>query len=397
MLRNVIIINDFAYVQGGASKVAIDTANILAEKKYNVWFFTGATDITTKKSLNKKVKIISTEQGEAMLDRNRLRGIKNGIYNRKANRKLAELLKSLNSGETIVHVHGWTKCLSASIFRPIFKRNFKLVLTLHDYFTSCPNGGFFNYKKNQICTLCPMSAKCIKTNCDSRNYGFKIYRVIRQFVQNKVVGLPKKLEYIIYLSDLQWDVLKGNFENLKYKKKILNPMDFKVSKTGKKNKDGYYLYVGRLSQEKGIKIFCEALSQVGYPAIVVGDGPLFDELSNEYSTIKFVGWKDSEDVKRYMQDAKALVFPSLWYEGQPLVPMEAESLGIACIVSDKSSAKEFVKNKDFVYDGGNVESLKGMVERFNFCYNRIKIEPGNIRNQYSKEVISFYELCMEKK
>ena len=185
MLKNVIVINDFDYVQGGASKVALQTANLLKENypELNVYFFSGCHNDTS--ILNKNVISICTNQGEALKDKNKIRGIINGLYNFKAKRKLKKLLKSLNKNETIIHVHGWTKSLSSSVFDIAFKMKFKVILTMHDYFTACPNGGYFNYKKNQICHLEPMSVKCRRCNCDSRNYGFKLYRVLRQFIQNK--------------------------------------------------------------------------------------------------------------------------------------------------------------------------------------------------------------------
>ena len=396
MLKNVVIVNDFAYIQGGASKVAIDTANVLSRKGLRVLFFTGDMNLTTKKVLDKNIEIISTNQGEALRDSNKLRGIKNGLYNGKAKRQFKKVLNELNPEETIIHVHGWTKCLSSSVFKAAFNMKFKTVLTLHDYFTACPNGGFFNYKRNEICHLCPMSMKCVSTNCDSRNYGFKVFRVVRQLIQNKIVGLPRKIRYVIYLSDLQWSVLSSNFKKLLKAQKLLNPITSQpLDKKNKSNKGKYYLYVGRLSQEKGIKVFCEGFSQLGLPAVVVGDGPLLEELSKKYKTIDFVGWKNSSDIKKYMQEAKALVFPSLWYEAQPLVPIEAESVGLTCILSDKSSAKEFVKNKDYVYDGDNVECLKGVVDRFEFCYNNVRVEPRKMQDNYCKELMKFYEGCMK--
>ena len=40
-IKNIIVINDFDYIQGGASKVAIQTANMLVESDMdlNVFFF----------------------------------------------------------------------------------------------------------------------------------------------------------------------------------------------------------------------------------------------------------------------------------------------------------------------------------------------------------------------
>ena len=123
-------------------------------------------------------------------------------------KEFKKLLKTLDKDTTIIHAHGWTKALSSSVFDIAFKMKFKVVLTLHDYFTACPNGGYFNYKKNEICHLNPLSWKCIKCNCDSRNYGFKLYRVVRQFVQNKIVKLNDRLENVITISEFSEKILK---------------------------------------------------------------------------------------------------------------------------------------------------------------------------------------------
>ena len=87
-VKNVVIINDFDYIQGGASKVAIDTANLLSNE-YNIYFFSGDSKQTS--TLKENVKRICTNQGEALKDRNRLRGMINGIYNFRAKRKLKKL------------------------------------------------------------------------------------------------------------------------------------------------------------------------------------------------------------------------------------------------------------------------------------------------------------------
>ena len=188
-IQNVVIINDFNYTQGGASKVAINTAKILNKSGLKVYFFSA---VNNPKENIEGITYISTNQKEALREKNRIKGAINGIYNFKAKIELKKLLKTLSPDNTIIHVHGWTKALSSSVFDIAFKMKYKVILTLHDYFTACPNGGYYNYKQNEICHLSPLTWKCIKCNCDSRNYGFKLYRIVRQFVQNKIVRLNDK-------------------------------------------------------------------------------------------------------------------------------------------------------------------------------------------------------------
>ena len=382
MLKNIIIINDFDYIQGGASKVAIDTANILKENnpELNIYFFSGAHNKET--ILRKNIVKICTNQGEALKDKNKIRGFLNGLYNIKAKNELKKLLKTLNNQETIIHVHGWTKCLSSSIFTIAFKMKFKLILTMHDYFTACPNGGYFNYKKNEICTFSPLSIKCIKCKCDSRNQFFKIYRIIRQLIQNKIVKLPQKLENVISISEFSEKILKKTL-NLKPRiYRVYNPI--KLEKTTeiqdyKKNK--YYIYVGRLSKEKGVDIFCEAIKKSGKKGLIVGDGPEMSILKEKYPDIEYVGWKKSDQVSKYMKCAKALIFPSRWYEASPLVPLESMQYKIPAISSDCNAAIDYIIKENRFH---NVDDLTIMLknETYKENFKNIDYNLYNSENYY---------------
>lgn len=380
-IKNIVIINDFNYTQGGASKVAIDTANLLVNNYENVYFFSGSK--TKSKELNKAVIDVHTNQGEALNDSVKIRGIINGICNKNAKRELKKILKKLDNKETIIHIHGWTKSLSSGVFDVCFKMNFKVVLTLHDYFTSCPNGGFFNYNTCKICNLKPMSLRCISCNCDSRNYAFKLYRVVRQFYQNKIVKLPKKLKYAISISDLNGQVLKDNFNDKIVIRKIHNPFDSTKIKDIDPKKNKYYLYVGRVCKEKGADIFCKAIMTAQKDGIVIGDGPELKMLKEEYPNITFTGWLNSKQMFKYYNNAKAVIIPSRWYEGASLIPMEAGKYNIPSITSDTCAAKEFVP-KENVYS--SFDELVDKIKNDKFCFDVL-----NIKNNYCDNLKKFYE------
>lgn len=401
-IKNIVIINDFDYIQGGASKVAIETANRLSKNKnQKIYFFSG--DSKDSNDIEKDVIKISTNQGEALKNKNRISGFINGLYNIKARKELEKLLRDLEKDNTIIHIHGWTKCLSSSVFDIIFKYKFKLVITIHDYFSVCPNGGFFNYNLNEICEYKPLSYKCIKCNCDSRNYFFKLYRLVRMFIQNKILKVIKKIKYIVTISDLSESVLKKYFNSNAIIERINNPIDIDVNRCcANIVENNYVLYVGRLAKEKGIELFCECISMLDKKAIVVGDGPLFYDLKKKYKNIEFVGWKNSDEVKNYMKKARYLIFPSKWYEGAPLTPIEAMQYGIPCLISEDCSAREYIKNNNgFVFES-NIDDLikkmdlieKNLVECGKESFNWVnKLEKENYINKLNK----FYSRIMEEK
>lgn len=392
-VENVVIVNDFNYTQGGASKVAIDTARLLNECGLNVYFFSA---VNKNEENIDGITYISTNQSEALKEKNKIKGAINGIYNLKARRKLKELLNKLNPENTIIHVHGWTKALSSSIFDIAFKMKFKVVLTLHDYFTACPNGGYFNYRQNEICHLQPLSRNCIKCNCDSRNYGFKLYRIVRQFVQNKIVKLNDRLEYAISISDLSEKILKPTLGKKTKITRIYNPIDIdeNADKVSPSNND-YYLYVGRISREKGVDIFCQAVTELGYNGIVVGDGDEKSKLEQQFSNIEFTGWKNKEEVKTYMKGARALIFPSRWYETAGLTVLEAQSLGIPTIVSNSCAGREFVQEGENGYTFTNLEELKKKINQIGNIKTEISISDKFTKQEYSKNIVRLYDSMIQ--
>lgn len=379
--KTVVIVNDFNYTQGGASKVAIDTARILKNEGIRIIFFSAVNKENEKID---KVEYISTNQNEALKEKNKIKGIMNGIYNFKAKKEFKKLLNTLDKDTTIIHVHGWTKALSSSVFDIAFKMKFKVVLTLHDYFTACPNGGYFNYRKNEICHFKPLSWKCIKCNCDSRNYGFKLYRVVRQFVQNKIVKLNDRLENVITISEFSEKILKPTLGKNTKITRIYNPID--IDENAEKvdpSKNEYYLYVGRISKEKGVDLFCQAITDLKLKGIAVGDGGEKEKLEKQYPNIEFVGWKNKDEVKQYMKCARALIFPSRWYETAGLTVLEAQSLKIPVIVSEECAASEFVPKENLF--NGIIELKQKIIN------NKLKINKNIKLENYTTQMLRLYK------
>lgn len=364
-LKNIVIVCDYAFFEGGAANVAMQS--VLAFAKHtdlNVYCFAGSGE-PCKELKNSRAKVIALGMPDLLGNKNRIDAFLKGIYNKKAGEELKELLSTLDKEETIVHIHTWTKVLSSSVFKACEEMGFKTYLTVHEYFLACPNGACFNYVEQKICELEPMSMACLKCNCDARNYPQKLWRCIRQAKQNGVIRHNDNLNYI-FISLYQEKQLLRRIPEIKHKYLVKNPINVGVRMQIEAEKNSDFVYIGRLSGEKGPQLFCEAVTKAGVHGVVIGKGILEDELKNKYPDIEFAGWQNKEQINGRLKKTRALIFPTLWYEGSPLTVPEVQAHGIPCIVTDCSSAT------DDIVQGENGEIVKPHVDDMAASINRFK-------------------------
>lgn len=130
---------------------------------------------------------------------------------------------------------------------------------------------------------------------------------------------------------------------------------------------GYAVYVGRLSEEKGVRTMISAWKLLpGVPLKILGDGPLRQELERlaaiEKLPIEFLGFCDHATVADVVRRAAFQVVPSECYEGFPMVIVEAYACGTPVVASRIGSLDEIVE-----------EGVTG-----------VKFEPGNPRDLSDK-------------
>lgn len=386
-VKNVVIVNDFGSINGGASKIAFQEMYGLKDKGYDVYYFCGVGPVDPN-LLNKGIKSVCLSQND-ILHSSRVVGAFRGLWNIKARMAFVKLLQNFDTADTVIHIHGWSKSLSASILNVGESLGFQSFITLHDFFLYCPNGGLLNYRRNKICSYSPMSWQCFFCNCDSRSVFQKYWRFLRQIIQNRVLLSCKNISYISIskLSDNLFRLYRPLLvTNLC---RIDNPIDaIPVTMQGYDNNIGCkYLFLGRLSEEKGIRLFLKAVTDLGVNAEVWGSGYLLDELKQQYPNVLFRGWVDFEQRKKLIPSIKALVFPSVCYETFGLAVAEMLSLGIPCIVGDKTAAAEMVQdgNNGFLFEIGNLDSLENAILRMEKEYDLLEPLRYFCKEDYSLE------------
>ncbi|MCC2642180.1 MAG: glycosyl transferase group 1 [Nitrospira sp.] len=354
----IVVVNDFAYVNGGSAQVALVSAKALAAREYNVILFAAVGPASTDLH-QPNLSTICLGQHEIVEDPNRLRAFVQGIWNLRASREMARLLRQLDPAATIIHIHGWTKALSASVVRQAVVRGFSVVCTLHDYFSACPNGAFFHYPKAEACHLRPLSFACIASACDKRNFAHKLWRVARQIVQQRMGRLPGGIHQFIVPSELCRGLLQKTLPPSSTTYLVRNPIDMPKREPVTVEANPAYIFLGRLAIEKGCLLLARAGHQVGCPVTFVGDGECRESIEKESPSAVITGWCDRLELIHALSNGRVLVAPSLCYETQGLAVVEAAALGIPAIVADTSAASESVVDgvTGLCFKGGDLEDL----------------------------------------
>lgn len=142
--------------------------------------------------------------------------------------------------------------------------------------------------------------------------------------------------------------------------------------------------VGRLCEQKGQLLLIEAVRQIlnkgiDFELVLAGDGEMRSEIESlitKYqlaSNIRITGWISSDEVKKEILAAGALVLPS-FAEGLPVVIMEALALKKPVLSTYVAGIPELVLDNEcgWLFPAGSVESLVVAIERFlNTSPNRL--------------------------
>lgn len=361
----VVVLHDYASLNGGSSAVAIASAVGLAACGVRVTFFACVGPVAPELRDVPNLTVVCLQQHEIACNPNRWRAFVDGQRNAEAVRALSALLATKSPRYTLVHAHTWTKALSPFALAEVTRRGFPLVVTLHDYFIACPNGGLFSHGEDAVCGRKPLSLSCWTCNCDRRNYGHKLWRNVRTTVQNRALRLPGRVARFVAVSDFSLRMLRPHLPAHVPASVVPNPVDCAPAEPARVAANEDYVFIGRFESEKGVRLFAEAVQRAGVRATFVGDGALMSAVRARCPGARFTGWLDRAGIRRELRQARALVFPPLWYETLGLVVIEAAAEGVPSLVADGCAATDHIRDgvNGLHFRQGNTEALSAAMLR----------------------------------
>lgn len=337
-MKKILIINDHYKPKGGADRMAQEMYRKFLSEGHSVEFFS-YLDVENDYYSNSYINLFKN------------------FFNIRVYLKIRRKLIAFNPD--IIFIHSWTKQLTSSCFMACKGRNVSLMS--HDYFLSCPNGGKYNYQKDIICNLSGGSTKCALCHCDKQNYVVKLYRFLRFVVQKKII---KKIKPTVYcLNEIQKSLLISDGLEIILKKNSINHIQQSSLFTGDK-----CYFVGRSDPEKGLQYIINLAKECDYNFKLIGIEK--NKVYNDISNIDCLGWMNVKDIFFELQSARLLLFTSVWFEADPLVPLEACAQGIPIVCSKENVFANTLREYDleiFIF-----KNQKDLNKRFSELYDLAK-------------------------
>jgi glycosyltransferase involved in cell wall biosynthesis len=267
----------------------------------------------------------------------------------------------------VVHVHNTFAVMSPAVHHAARRAGAVVVQTLHNYRLLCPAGTFL--RDGVPCEACLGSAlplRAVVHGCyrDDRASSAAVAGVL---VAHRAIGTWRhQVHAYIALSEFARSRFAAGglpAERLHVKGGFLEPDPGAGAHEGQ-----YLLFVGRLSEEKGVRTLLDAWLRLRAPVRLklIGDGPLAGQVRTAAAAdhrIEWLGARPRADVLAEMRGARALVLPSVCYENFPMVVPEASASGLPIIAARIGSLAEIVSDGEtgFHFRAGDPDDLAARV------------------------------------
>jgi glycosyltransferase involved in cell wall biosynthesis len=247
---------------------------------------------------------------------------------------------------SVVHVHNWFPTLSPSLFNICYRENVPVVHTLHNYRLLCVNATLF--RDGHVCEDCvgtTLRTPGVLHSCYRGSTAGSAVATGGMLTHWSLGTWNRSIDRFVALTEFaRQKLIEGGLPSDKV---IVKPNFVDPDPGPGEGRGGYFLFVGRLTEEKGIRVLLDCWKDgQDLPTLkIAGTGPLENEVRAAVGTMPNVEWlgaRSSEEVLGLMADASALLCPSQWYEGMPRVVIESLAVGTPIIASSIGCYPEMI-------------------------------------------------------
>ena len=318
----------------------------------------------------------------------------------------------------IVHLHNIHSYLSPVLAKLAKQRGCRVVWTMHDLKLVCPS--YLCLCNEKPCERCIGRGKMhvLKNRCLKNSLAASAMTYIEALKWNRNVLERYTDAFICPSQFMESKMLKDGFspEKLHVVCNHIDPEKLQAmhnaqctkhneergSECG--NREDYYVYVGRLSTEKGVETLLNVASKLPYTLKIAGDGPLMQQLQEQYhhcNNIEFLGRVNAQQVAQLLSRAKFSVMPSECYDNNPLGVIESLCAGTPVVGARIGGIPELLdEGSGITFTSGIKSELSQSISRaFDTSWNNDSIKAVAAvrfsRQEHLKKIEEIYGLQPE--
>lgn len=354
----ILQVNNYFAVGGGSEVVFRTSIDDLTRNGYEVTSLSSIEEST--KNANSSERHIRYSKTANKSTFQLLESIVKFFYNWKTVNELKKLWATWKPD--IIHLHNYYGIISSSVVGFARGKKVPCIQTLHDYRLICPISSMLD-NRMRVCSKCSGGRyyHCILKRCNHSSIFRSTLSALECFFRDTCFNPLRNVSKFICVSQFQYTLMVRSFPRWKEKFiHIYNTSNIEGI-NALQEKGNYFLYIGRISREKGIKTMLKAFSLTDEKIVIAGAG--IQNGYEGYENAQFLGHLTKDKLLPLLKGCNYLVIPSEWYENNPLVAIEALACGKPIIGANIGGIPELIDGNGFLFQPGNVLSLESTIKK----------------------------------
>ncbi len=346
----ILQIHKFFYPHAGSETVLFHTRDLLASKGHEVIDFAmehpNNVGSQYEEFFAPRREYTDTSRPGYLRGRDAI----SSVYSLAARARLRRLLE--RTKPDVAHMHIIYHQLTMSVVDELARAKVPMVMTLHDYKIGCP--AYILYRDGHPCRDCTTGAvyNVVRHRCIKGSRSASVLAGVEAAVAH-FTGKYDKIHAYVCPSAFAGGVATESGIPAERIHVIPNFLpDDEIGEPVASLADfPRFFFAGRLEEVKGIDDLLEVFKtedpSLGKLVIAGAGGGLegrVRQAAAELTNVEYLGRLSRAEVLEQLRQARAAVLPSRWDENNPMSILEARTLGIPVIVSDRGGLPEMVSD-----------------------------------------------------
>jgi glycosyltransferase involved in cell wall biosynthesis len=305
------------------------------------------------------------------------------FFNQRRSTKIKNEFQQLITIEPpdVCHVHNVYPLITPVVYEVCQAMEIPVVQTLHNYKMICTSSLLF--REGEVCEKCMSKSlyNSIKHKCYKNSYiatGIQADSI--QYHRGKQTWNKAISRYVCLTEFQRGKLVEGgmDFDKMVVKPNFLQNIDYAASE------GNYFLFVGRLDKAKGLDFLIELFKRnttSQFKLIGECDDP---SIFSEFNNVEYLGPQERSSVQEYIAESKAIIFPSKYYEGMPMVILEAFSFGKPVVAHNIGAMSSMINHEVNGLKFENVVEFDQAIQRLEVDDELYKKTSGNALKDFEQ-------------